>query len=299
VFSYQSPGGTADGLYCLPTRTSGATRLKAGNTFPSAPPVSTGNQVFFLFESGGTESLWSTEGTQEATREVIHAGSTETAFANSYHAGDGVLFFVGPLDGQSYQIFVTNGLPGAERQISNFPPSTFYGWDMTLLRGRPLFAFSADDTETGEEPWIIRSAEPEAVADSAMVAAGGNIAIAVRANDSDTDSMPTQLRVVVTAPPAHGTAVADDGSVRYTPNTSFSGADAFEYRLVDEMGVRSEIATVSITVTPPAPSSSGSGGGGGSPGKGGGGRLDLALLALLSLLLRPWKVARGGGRAAP
>jgi hypothetical protein len=72
-------------------------------------------------------------------------------------------------------------------------------------------------------------------------------ATGVRAND--TGGTGTE---VVTAP-ANGTVTLNaDGSFTYTPNTGFSGADTFQYRLT-EGAVLSMVATVTIQVTNGAP----------------------------------------------
>jgi hypothetical protein len=205
---------------------------------------------------------------------------------NGYLAGDGALFYHGPIAGLGHQWWVTNGLPGAQRRISGFT-STFQPLrnDGTLLLGRPVFTHL--ENTSGFEPWIVRNVAPVAAADTATVAAGANVLVAVRANDTDADSAAADLTLSSVTAPAHGTAQIEDGAIRYTPSAGYSGADAFEYRLIDEMGTMSAAAAVSVTVTA-APgtgssSSSSSSGGGGSAsgGGGGGGALDGWLLAVL------------------
>lgn len=57
--------------------------------------------------------------------------------------------------------------------------------------------------------------------------------------------------VTIGTPAVNGLAVANnDGSVSYTPNPDFNGADSFSYTVRDTSGVSSNTATVDITVTP-------------------------------------------------
>jgi hypothetical protein len=77
--------------------------------------------------------------------------------------------------------------------------------------------------------------------------------ISVLANDTDIEG--TALAVAGVSDPPHGTAVVNaNGTVTYTPDTGYSGPDAFGYTATDG-SASSNIATVSITVTgsPPPP----------------------------------------------
>ncbi len=59
--------------------------------------------------------------------------------------------------------------------------------------------------------------------------------LAVLANDSDVDG--DTLSVDVVTAPAHGTAVIEpDNSVTYTPDSNYSGPDAFDYTVADGAG---------------------------------------------------------------
>ena len=67
-------------------------------------------------------------------------------------------------------------------------------------------------------------------------------------NDTDVDG--DTLTAVLVDAPAHGTvALTSDGSLQYTPNPNFHGADSFTYRASDGQA-ESDPATVNITVTP-------------------------------------------------
>jgi hypothetical protein len=105
-------------------------------------------------------------------------------------------------------------------------------------------------------------------------------------------------------------SVDSSGTVTYSANIGFSGADSFTYTVADTQGGRSSAATVRVTVV--AASSGGSGsqgsgsgsspasGGSSSSGGGGGsvGELEIAVLGALCMFgwIGRMRRARVGGR---
>jgi len=78
--------------------------------------------------------------------------------------------------------------------------------------------------------------------------------IDIKANDTDDDEL-ANSGVSLTNPPLNGDVnIETDGSVTYTPDTGYSGADNFTYNLTDAEGLSSLNATVSVTVGANAPS---------------------------------------------
>ena len=91
---------------------------------------------------------------------------------------------------------------------------------------------------------------PVAGDDRADIAFGQPGLIAVLANDRDPDGDP--LTVTSADDGAHGrVTVGRDGTVRYTPDAGFSGADRFSYTVGDGRGGEST-ASVAVTVAEPA-----------------------------------------------
>ncbi len=90
---------------------------------------------------------------------------------------------------------------------------------------------------------------PIAVADSARVDAGDSVLIDVLANDSDPENQALTLASV--SQPAHGTAVVEDGQVRYTPAAGNFSTDDFHYVLADSAGASSR-GDVRVTIEPRA-----------------------------------------------
>ena len=81
------------------------------------------------------------------------------------------------------------------------------------------------------------------VADVARTYGTVPVLIDVLANDAGSSG----LQIVAMTPPAHGTATARDGMVRYVPDPGYRGTDAFTYTVVGEGG-RMSRATVTVTV---------------------------------------------------
>ncbi len=87
---------------------------------------------------------------------------------------------------------------------------------------------------------------PTAANDSALVAQGEAVTIAVLANDSDPDG--DTLSVSIATPPANGTAtVQSNNTILYTASSTFSGTDTLVYSIADGNG-GTATATVSIAV---------------------------------------------------
>lgn len=88
---------------------------------------------------------------------------------------------------------------------------------------------------------------PIANADSASLGQDSFVVINVVANDTDADLGDT-ISVIAVASPAHGSnAINDDGTIRYTPDSGYAGADTFNYTLSDATGTTSQ-GSVTITV---------------------------------------------------
>ncbi len=69
------------------------------------------------------------------------------------------------------------------------------------------------------------------------------------ANDYDPDGTIVPSSVTVTMPPSHGSTTVNTttGTIRYSPQENYNGADSFVYRITDNQGA-TDTATVSITI---------------------------------------------------
>jgi VCBS repeat-containing protein len=91
---------------------------------------------------------------------------------------------------------------------------------------------------------------PVAADDAASTYSGLPITVFVLANDRDVDG--DRLTVTSITAPAHGTArLSSDGTIHYTSNRGFTGADGFHYTISDGHGGTSEAGVV-VMVNPSA-----------------------------------------------
>jgi hypothetical protein len=88
---------------------------------------------------------------------------------------------------------------------------------------------------------------PVAADDSAVTDEDTVVSIDVLANDSDPDG--DMLQIDDAGDPGNGIAVINAGTIIYTPDADFNGADTFSYTISDGRG-GTDTATVTVSVTP-------------------------------------------------
>jgi hypothetical protein len=91
---------------------------------------------------------------------------------------------------------------------------------------------------------------PVAAPDSATVAEDASTVIDLVGNDTDVDDDTSTLTIISLTNPSNGT-VSDngDGTVTYTPDPDYAGADSFTYTVCDSGGL-CDTETVAVTVDP-------------------------------------------------
>lgn len=142
----------------------------------------------------------------------------------------------------------------ADGSVRYVPDADYAGadaFDYTISDGR-------GGTDTGTVGVTVAPVNdaPVASPDSATTDQDAAVTITVLGNDTDIDG--PALSVSSASDPPHGTVVVNaNGTITYTPDPGYSGADAFGYSATDGLAV-SNVATVSITVNaapPPPPAS--------------------------------------------
>jgi riboflavin synthase alpha subunit len=135
-------------------------------------------------------------------------------------------------------------LIGAPPDLSYVPDSNYSGPDR--------FVFAVDDGHDGSDIGTVSITvdavddDPEAVDDEAVTSEGMVVDIAVLANDRDPDG--GALRVVGVTQALNGWVLVNgDDTLRYQPNTGFTGRDGFAYTIADGDSGRAT-ATVSVEV---------------------------------------------------
>lgn len=91
---------------------------------------------------------------------------------------------------------------------------------------------------------------PVATGDSGQTQSGNPVQIAVLANDTDADGSLDLTTVTVVQSPTNGSVSVNavTGAITYSPNTNFTGTDTFTYKVKDNQGAESNVATVTLTV---------------------------------------------------
>jgi hypothetical protein len=131
------------------------------------------------------------------------------------------------------------------------PPGTFPG-EYRL----ELAVDCKGQVQRAEGRLTVTNQAPEAVDDPAATTRDHPVTVDVAGNDHDPDDPDGHRnRVLVSSPPAHGTAaVQPDQTIVYTPASGFVGQDRFGYSLCDDIlnaagGADCGAATVSVTVS--------------------------------------------------
>lgn len=137
-------------------------------------------------------------------------------------------------------------LSGTTPNITYTPNANYNGADSFTFKAND----GAADSNIATVSITIASLNdvPDAVDDSANTLQDAPVLINVLANDSDPDG--DNLSVTAISQGANGVVVNNnDGTITYTPNSGFSGADSFTYTISDGSG-GNDTATVNVTVDP-------------------------------------------------
>ncbi len=130
-------------------------------------------------------------------------------------------------------------------RIEYRPAAGFRGIDTFTYRVRDaLGALSNEALVT-----VTINTSPLAVADFARTNVNTPVVIDVLRNDSDPDGTLNRGSVTIASGPDVGSAaVQADGSIRYSPSAGFGGTATLQYSVLDNDGLASNLATVTIIV---------------------------------------------------
>ena len=98
----------------------------------------------------------------------------------------------------------------------------------------------------------VRNHPPVAAGDTATTYKNVAVAINVLGNDSDSDGTVNSTTVAIIGTAGHGTTSVNPttGVVTYSPAANYSGLDSFTYKVKDNRGLDSNVATVAVTGNP-------------------------------------------------
>jgi hypothetical protein len=97
---------------------------------------------------------------------------------------------------------------------------------------------------------ITVQAAPVAANDLVTLTANQSVTLNVLGNDTSTGGTLNAASIHIVVAPIHGTAVVTNGQVVYTPAQGYTGVDAFQYSVQDNLGTVSNTATASLSVQP-------------------------------------------------
>ena len=145
--------------------------------------------------------------------------------------------------------------PPSNGTLTGMPPNVTYTPVLNYF-GPDSFTFKANDglvdSNMATVSITVNSVNdlPVAVDDSASTLKNTPVIINLIANDTDIDGTINPASVVITTQPTRGGTVTNhlNGTVTFRPKNNFRGTDVFRYRVSDNTGGLSNIATVRVNV---------------------------------------------------
>lgn len=159
--------------------------------------------------------------------------------------------------GNTFVYSLVAGSGGTDNAAFNVSGSTLRATSSYDFETRSDYTVRVRSTDQGglfvEKVFAIRVVDandaPVAVGDSYWVSVDTVKILDVLVNDSDADSAIDPTSIEIFSPPLHGTATPmPDGTVRYTPNAGYRGAESFTYRVRDSLGLFSNAGTVQLRI---------------------------------------------------
>ncbi|TXM66229.1 tandem-95 repeat protein [Methylobacterium sp. WL12] len=247
----------------------GALTLNANGSFTYTPNVNyNGSDSFTYKANDGTDD--STVATVSLTVSAVNdapvgVNDSDTAVAGQAKVIAATTLLANDTDADGNALSIT-GVSGASHGAAAFDAltNTVTFTPDAGYAGAASFSYAISDGQGGtaqadvninvSAPMPTNNA-PISVNDSYSTSVNTALTIAaaagVLANDTDADNNP--LTATLVAGPSHGALTLNmDGSLAYTPDVNYTGADSFTYKANDGTD-DSNVATVSLTVSPAAP----------------------------------------------
>ncbi len=181
------------------------------------------------------------------TTSTLESVSVEIAVLSNDSDSDGTLDVSGVAISTAPSHGTTSVAPTG--RVTYTPESGFAGVDSFQYRvpdNEGLFSEAATVTINV----FAANVAPVAVSDSASTVGSAPVAIVVLSNDSDSDGSLAAESVAISPAPSNGSvSVSSGGVVSYTAASGFTGVDSFGYTVDDNEGLRSNVATVTVTVS--------------------------------------------------
>ena len=226
--------------------------IRSGDA-PSLPGnlTAVGNTLFFSATAGmqdGT-ALWKSDGSEAGTvlvKDVRNSGEPAMQF---FTAVGKYLVFTANDGAHGVELWRSDGTERGTFLLKDISRGHASSAPLSLTTANGVLYFSASDGLHGRELWSynpnIPPEKPTAQDDEATTAQNIPVNIDVLVND-----LGAGLQIIDVADPPNGSVVLEPNhTLTYTPDTDFTGEDAFVYTVEDING-NTDFATVTVTVTP-------------------------------------------------
>jgi VCBS repeat-containing protein len=131
-------------------------------------------------------------------------------------------------------------------RIEYRPAAGYRGPDSFTYRVRDAFGAISNEAIVT----IVVNTAPVAVSDAVLTTINTPVVIDVLRNDADPDGTLNRASVSIASGPDVGSAtVSSDGTIRYVPPADFIGTATLQYAVLDNEGLSSNLATVTVRVT--------------------------------------------------
>jgi gliding motility-associated-like protein len=145
----------------------------------------------------------------------------------------------------------SNGIAVVNGNNVDYTPTAGYtGTDQFVYRRVGIAADACSSALSSTATVTITVNNQPPVAGPGTINTFACISSSIKVLDIASDPEGGALTAIIVTGPSHGSVtVKTDGTLLYTPTATYSGPDAFTYRVQDPLGATSAVATVSITVS--------------------------------------------------
>ena len=183
------------------------------------------------------------------------------AVATAFESAIDINVLANDSDPENDPLSVISNTQPSNGTVAINPDGTLTYSPNTGFSGSDVFEYTISDGQGGEDTATVtvsvgspppppEEQPPVAVDDSASTAEDTEVTFSVTANDFDPDGDLDVGTVIVVSGPSNGSVqVNADGTIVYTPDADYNGADVFTYTVADSGGLVSNTATVNLQVS--------------------------------------------------